>query len=113
MDACIFCRIVAGEIPAQVVAQSTHALAFRDLSPQAPTHVLVIPKQHVAGWAHLGPEHAEAVGEMALLVKQVAEAEGLGEGYRVVCNQGPAAGQTVFHLHWHLLGGRSLSWPPG
>lgn len=113
MDACLFCRIVAGEIPAQVVAQSAHALAFRDLHPQAPTHVLVVPKHHVSGWADLKAEDAAAVGDMALLVKQVAEAEGLDKGYRVVCNQGSDGGQTVHHMHWHLLGGRALHWPPG
>lgn len=113
MDGCIFCRIVAGEIPAQVVAESPLALAFRDLSPQAPTHLLVIPKAHVGGWAELGPEHGAAVADMALLVRQAAEQEGLAEGFRVVCNQGPHGGQSVFHMHWHLLGGRPLAWPPG
>ena len=108
---CLFCKIVGGEVPAEVVATSAHAIAFRDLHPQAPTHVLVIPRRHGANAA----ETAAQAGTDALvaLAAQVAEEEGLDHGYRLVFNTGPDSGQAVFHTHLHLLGGRTLSWPPG
>ena len=115
MTDCIFCRIAAGEIPATLVAQSEHAVAFRDLNPQAPTHALVIPREHIAS----ATETDSDAGELALartmrLAVQVAKQLGLVEGgYRLVCNSGPNAGQSVFHLHVHVLGGRKMSWPPG
>jgi histidine triad (HIT) family protein len=108
---CLFCKIVAGEVPAEVVKTSAHAIAFRDLHPQAPTHVLVIPREHTANAA----ETAAVGGVDALvgLAAEVAEEEGLEHGYRLVFNTGPDSGQAVFHTHLHLLGGRTLSWPPG
>ncbi|GAA1800173.1 HIT domain-containing protein [Nostocoides veronense] len=109
---CLFCKFVAREIEPQVVAESETAFAFRDINPQAPTHVLVIPKRHVANAAELAQHPADAAGVLALAA-QVAQAEGLNTGYRLVTNTGADAGQTVFHCHVHLLGGRGLGWPPG
>jgi histidine triad (HIT) family protein len=114
MADCLFCRIAAGEIPANVVARTEHAVAFRDINPQAPTHVLLIPSEHVAASAmELGPAHAKILGELFELGSRVARSEGLTEGWRLVTNVGPDAGQTVPHLHFHLLGGRAMTWPPG
>ena len=112
---CIFCRIAAGEIPADVVARSEGALAFRDLNPKAPTHVLVIPQHHVPSAAFLtDAERAPVLGELMRLAVDVAAQLGLAEqGYRLVVNCGPDGGQTVDHLHVHLLGGRQMRWPPG
>jgi histidine triad (HIT) family protein len=112
---CIFCRIATGEIPAQIVARSDHAVAFRDLSPQAPTHVLVIPTRHLASAAEAtGPEGAAILGEVMALGVRVAAELGLADGgYRFVMNTGREGGQTVHHLHLHLLGGRQMHWPPG
>ena len=112
MTDCIFCRIVAGEIPAKVVAQDELALAFEDLNPQAPTHVLVIPKHHVRDIKDEWP--AGLLEAVFALANRVAEERGVtASGYRAVFNYGPDAGQTVFHAHLHLLGGRPLGWPPG
>ena len=113
MDAsCLFCRIVRGEIPAKVVADTDDCVAFRDVNPQAPLHVLVIPKRHVASLAVA--EDAALVGRLSLLAAEIARREGYEErGYRTVVNTNADAGQTVFHLHLHLLAGRPLSWPPG
>jgi histidine triad (HIT) family protein len=111
---CLFCRIAAGEIPAERVDESASVLAFRDISPQAPSHVLLIPKQHVAdSAADLASSHAALLGEVFELAARVAKKEGLDEGWRLVTNVGAQAGQSVFHLHFHLLGGRPLHWPPG
>lgn len=109
---CIFCRIASGEIPSARVMESEHCLAFRDLSPQAPTHVLVIPRRHVGSLNELDdPALASALFAMA---RDVARAEGIAEsGYRVVANTNGDGGQTVFHLHLHVLGGRAMRWPPG
>lgn len=109
---CIFCRIVAGGIPADVVAESEWSLALRDLGPQAPTHVLVIPRRHVPDVASLGAASAAELADAVALADRVADQEGLA-GYRMVANTGAAAQQTVFHAHLHVLGGRDLSWPPG
>lgn len=109
---CLFCRIVAGETSADVVAESEHALAFRDISPQAPTHVLVIPRRHAANAAALAEASAVEMADAWHLVERVAEQEGL-DGYRTVTNTGRAAQQSVFHMHLHVIGGRPLSWPPG
>lgn len=111
-DSCLFCRIVAGEIPAQIVAQNDACIAFRDLAPQAPLHVLVVPRTHVSS---LGTAtDPTLVGQVALLAAEVARAAGYGEsGFRTVINDGPDAGQTVRHLHMHVLAGRPLAWPPG
>lgn len=114
MSACIFCRIAAGELPTSKVDETDQVLAFRDMSPQAPTHVLLIPKQHLADSAEaLGPEHGAMLGELFTLASRIARAEGLEGGWRLVTNVGPGAGQSVFHLHFHLLGGRTMTWPPG
>lgn len=111
-DDCLFCRIVRGEIPATLVAETDDCIAFRDIDPKAPTHVLVIPRAHVASLVDAADP--ALVGKVVLLAAEIAEREGLGErGFRTVINTGPDAGQTVFHLHLHLLGGRPLDWPPG
>lgn len=109
---CLFCRIVNKELPATVVFEDDRALAFRDLSPQAPTHILVIPKSHVATIDDVGPEHEADVGHLFTVAARIAKQEGLTGGYRTVVNCGAAAGQTVFHLHLHLVGGRPMGWPP-
>lgn len=112
MTTCLFCRIVAGEIPANRVTETEKFLAFRDINPQAPTHVLAIPKQHVPSLNEA--EDAALLGELLLFARDVARGEGLaGDGYRVVLNTNAGAGQTVFHIHAHVLGGRVMRWPPG
>ena len=109
---CLFCRIARGEIPATLVAQTDDCVAFRDIDPKAPTHVLVIPRAHVASLSEA--TDPAMVGKLALLAAEIAKREGLADrGYRTVINTGPDAGQTVFHIHLHLLGGRQLHWPPG
>ena len=107
---CVFCRIVRGEFGTEFIAENEHGVAFRDLQPQAPTHVLVVPRRHVAALRDLDHADAELAGELLLLTKAVAQQEGLteGGGFRVIVNDGPDAGQTVFHLHLHVLGGRPL-----
>ncbi|TMQ73316.1 MAG: histidine triad nucleotide-binding protein [Candidatus Eisenbacteria bacterium] len=111
---CIFCRIASGEIPAAKVDETERVLAFRDVNPQAPVHVLLIPKQHVVESAEqLGDAHTALLAEMFALASRVARREGLTGGWRLVTNVGPDAGQSVLHLHVHLLGGRRLGWPPG
>ena len=111
-DNCLFCRIIRKEIPATIVWEDAHALAFRDIDPKAPTHVLVIPKSHVASLNEA--TDPTMLGRLMLAAREIAAEEGISEsGYRVVVNTGAGAGQTVFHLHLHLLGGRKLSWPPG
>ena len=114
MADCLFCAIVAGEIPATVVSETDLVLAFRDINPQAPTHVLVIPKDHYPHVAALAAADTGLLAEVISQAHQVAAAEGVSEtGYRVVVNTGEQAGQTVAHVHAHLLGGRPLTWPPG
>lgn len=109
---CLFCRIVRREIPATIVAEDEHCLAFRDIAPKAPTHVLVVPKAHVATLDDA--EDATLIGHVMLMAAEVARQAGIAtEGYRTVVNTNAGAGQTVFHLHAHVLGGRHLSWPPG
>ena len=111
---CLFCRIVSGEIPADIVHRDDQLVAFRDINPQAPTHILIIPCEHVATSNDLVPSQGKVMGEMHLLAGALARAEGIAEsGWRVVVNCGPQAGQSVFHVHMHLLGGRPLGWPPG
>ena len=111
---CLFCRILAGEIPATEVASSATAYAFRDLNPTAPTHVLVIPRQHIAGADELDMTHGDLLAGVFDLARRVAVEEGVAEGgYRLVFNVGADAGQTVPHLHLHVIGGRRLGWPPG
>lgn len=114
MTDCIFCKIVNGDIPATKVYEDEDVLAFRDLNPQAPVHVLVIPRKHIATTNDLQPDDAALVGKMYLAAQQIARDEGISEsGYRTVINCNAEAGQTVFHIHLHLLGGRPMGWPPG
>ena len=111
---CLFCNIVEKKIPGDVVYEDEHALAFKDLRPVAPTHVLVVPKKHIAAIHDLTPEDATAIGHVIVAAKKVADQLGLtAAGYRLVVNDGNAAGQTVHHIPVHVLGGRTLSWPPG
>lgn len=111
---CPFCKIIAREIPAQIVYENDHVLAFKDIHPAAPTHALVIPKRHIVGIRDAKPEDAALLGELMLAGRHVAEELGVGEsGYRLVVNQGADAGQSVSHMHLHILGGRPLAWPPG
>ena len=113
MKDCLFCRIVAGEIPARKVYEDEHTFAFEDIDPKAPTHILIVPKKHIRGLKEVSSEDAEIVGRCHLTAAQVARERGIENGYRTVLNVGPGAGQSVFHLHVHLLGGRDLKWPPG
>ncbi len=114
MSACIFCRIVAREIPADIVHENDHVLAFRDLRPVAPSHVLVIPKRHIDSVREAETDDVELLGHVMIGTRDVAQKLGVAvSGYRVVVNNGDDAGQTVFHLHAHVLAGRSLVWPPG
>ena len=111
-DSCLFCRVVRGEIPATLVAETAECVAFRDINPQAPLHVLVIPREHVASLDEA--TDAAQLGRLSLLAAEIARREGYAEkGYRTVVNTGPQAGQTVHHVHLHLLAGRDLRWPPG
>lgn len=114
MTDCIFCKIAAGEIPAEKVYEDDLVVGFRDLSPQAPTHVLIIPRKHIATLNDLQPEDEPLIGHMFSAAKKVAADAGLAEGgYRTVMNCNEDGGQTVFHIHLHVLGGRQMSWPPG
>ncbi len=111
---CIFCKIIDGQIPADLIYQDDSIVAFRDINPHAPTHVLIIPKKHIEKISDLNEEDAELVGKMVLVAKKIAEDEGITEsGFRLVFNNNKDAGQEVFHIHLHLLGGRKFSWPPG
>ena len=111
---CLFCKIVAGEIPSTRVTEDDLVLAIRDIAPRAPTHVLVLPKAHIASAADLTDDHATLVGRIFATTAEIARTEGIAEGgYRVVTNIGPWGGQTVDHLHFHLMGGRPFTWPPG
>jgi len=110
---CLFCRIVAGEIPATIVHETPNTTAFRDVDPQAPTHVLVVPRRHVPTVAALTDVAPEELAEVVRAVDEVARMEGLEGGYRTVFNTGPDAQQSVFHAHVHVLGGRAMTWPPG
>ena len=109
---CVFCRISRGELDADVTYEDDRVVAFRDANPQAPTHLLVIPREHVPMVDDLEDEHAELVGRLFLTARDQADREDL-DGYRLVMNNGPRAGQSVFHIHLHVLGGRSMGWPPG
>jgi len=114
MTDCLFCKMVEGEIEPDTVYEDEYILAFRDINPQAPTHVLIIPKQHIATLNDLEEQHTELLGKMYLAAKKIARQEGLAEdGYRAVINCGKNGGQMVFHIHLHLLGGRAMQWPPG
>ena len=110
---CLFCRIVSGEIPSDRVHEDEDVIAFRDIAPRAPTHMLVIPRRHIPDAHALTESDGDLLAKLFTVVRQVADAAGLENGYRVVTNVGPESGQTVFHLHLHLLGGRPMAWPPG
>ncbi len=114
MSDCLFCKIVAGQIPATVVHASDRVMAFKDITPQAPTHLLIVPRRHVASLNELTPDDDGLVGEMVRTAAALAHEHGHADrGYRTVFNCNADAGQTVFHIHLHLLGGRKLTWPPG
>ncbi len=113
-DDCLFCKMVSGEIKPDLLYEDDHVLAFNDINPQAPTHFLVIPRQHVATLNDLEDSHAEMVGRLYLAAQKIAKEKGISEaGYRTVMNCNKGAGQTVWHVHLHVLGGRNLGWPPG
>ncbi|MDQ6688724.1 MAG: histidine triad nucleotide-binding protein [Actinomycetota bacterium] len=113
MSDCVFCKIVAGEIPAEVVDETETTFAFRDASPAAPTHVLVVPRTHYRNAAELAVSEPDTLAQLVRIAHEIAEAEGIADGYRLVFNTGARAQQSVFHAHVHVLGGRELSWPPG
>jgi len=114
MASCLFCNIVARTTAAQIVFENDHVVAFKDIRPVAPVHALVIPKRHIVGVHDATPDDAQALGQLMLASRDVAEKLGLAEGgYRLVINQGADAGQSVLHLHCHVLGGRPMAWPPG
>ncbi len=110
---CLFCKIAAKQISAKLVHEDADLFAFEDINPQAPTHILICPKKHVASLAEATPEDQEVLGKLSLVAAKLARERNLGGGYRTVINTGSGAGQTVFHLHMHLLGGRTFAWPPG
>ena len=110
---CLFCRIAERKLPAEIVEETPDIIAFKDVRPQAPSHILLIPRRHIAALNETHDEHIALLGRIIRVAAQLAERLGLNEGYRLVVNNGPQAGQTVFHLHFHLLGGRVLGWPPG
>jgi len=113
MKDCLFCRIIAGEIPSKKVHEDEHIFAFEDIDPKAPTHILVIPKRHIAGLKEATAADMEIIGRCHLTAADIARKRQIEDGYRTVLNVGPGSGQSVFHLHVHLLGGRTLKWPPG
>ena len=111
---CLFCKIIAGQIPADIVFENDTVLAFRDINPVAPTHILVIPKKHIATINDAGPEDKMLLGEMMLVARDIADREGVDEdGFRLTLNTNRHGGQSVYHIHLHLLAGRQMSWPPG
>lgn len=111
---CLFCHIASGEIPANIVHSDESVVAFRDINPQAPTHILIIPREHIESVRAVDASHKPLLGHMIDVANRLAEADGIAEsGFRLVCNSGPNAGQSVPHLHLHLLGGREMAWPPG
>jgi histidine triad (HIT) family protein len=113
MNDCLFCRIISGEIPSKKVYEDEHTYAFEDINPQAPTHILVVPKKHIRGLKEARAEDSELIGRCQLVAASIARQRNIEDGYRTVLNVGPRAGQSVFHLHVHLIGGRGLQWPPG
>ena len=113
MTDCLFCKIIAGEIPSKKVFEDEHTYAFEDISPKAPTHVLVVPKRHLRGLKEAGSADAEIIGRCHLVAAQIARDRQIEDSYRTVLNVGPGSGQSVFHLHVHLIGGRHMGWPPG
>lgn len=113
MSDCLFCNMIAGKTPCKKVYEDEQVLVIEDIHPQAPTHVLIIPKKHIRGLKDAQPEDAEIIGRMHLVAAQIARERGIEDGYRTVYNVGPRSGQSVFHLHLHLMGGRHMKWPPG
>lgn len=114
MDKCLFCSIIKREIPADIVYEDEYVLAFNDIAPQAPVHVLIIPKEHITSIQHINEENIALIGHIVHAAQHIATDKGLdSDGYRIVSNHGSRAGQSVFHLHFHLLGGRDMQWPPG
>jgi histidine triad (HIT) family protein len=113
MSDCLFCKIIEGKIPSKKVYEDDHVFAFEDINPGAPTHVLIIPKRHLEGLNKAKAEDAELIGYMHLVAAQIGRDRGIEDGYRTVLNVGPRSGQSVFHIHLHILGGRDLKWPPG
>ena len=112
-DDCLFCKIVKGQIPSDTVYEDDHVVAFRDISPQAPAHVLVIPRRHIGSLDEASSADRDLLGRLVLAAKSVAADQGIAGAYRLVSNCGAAAGQSVLHLHFHVLGGRDMVWPPG
>ncbi len=112
-QACIFCKIIAGDIPATLLYEDEDILAFNDVNPVAPTHILVIPRKHIVGPAALTEADQDLIGKLVIKGTELAAKAGLDNGFRLVMNNGESAGQSVFHLHLHVLGGRSMTWPPG
>lgn len=110
---CLFCKIVTRQIPAKIVHEDSDSLAFRDINPQAPTHIIIIPKEHSEKISDLNEDNYTTVSKLVLIANRLAKSEQLKEGFRLVFNCGPNGGQTVYHLHMHLLGGRRMTWPPG
>jgi histidine triad (HIT) family protein len=113
MEDCLFCKIAAGQIPSTIVYQDDDVVAFRDVNPQAPQHILLIPRRHIPSMTDLTPEDGPLLAKIYTTANNIAQEQGLTRGFRFVTNVGPDAGQSVFHLHFHLLGGRPLTWPPG
>jgi len=113
MEDCLFCKIVKKEIPSGIVFENDKLLAFEDINPQAPTHILIIPKEHFASLKEIPEEKKDILAELLTLARQIAGEKGLSKGYRIVLNTGKESGQAVFHIHFHLLGGRQMTWPPG
>ena len=113
MSDCLFCNMIAGKTPSRKVFEDEQVLAIEDIRPQAPTHVLVIPKKHIRGLKEAKPEDKEIIGHSHLVAAQIARERGIEDGYRTVYNVGARSGQSVFHLHLHLMGGRDMKWPPG
>jgi histidine triad (HIT) family protein len=113
MTDCLFCKIAAGEIPAEIVFEDNDLLAFRDIAPIAPQHILIIPKKHLDGPSSITPEDEALIGKMMRVAGEVAADNGIGSAYRLVLSNGAEAGQLIFHIHMHIIGGRPLHWPPG
>ncbi len=113
MEDCLFCKIIAGTIPSRKVYEDDKVYAFEDIDPKAPTHILIIPKKHIVGLKEASAEDVEIIGYSHLVAAKIGRERGIEDGYRTVYNVGPKSGQSVFHLHLHLIGGRDLRWPPG
>ena len=110
---CIFCKIIDGQIPSDKVYDDEHVIAFRDINPQAPTHVVIVPRKHIPYIADMADSDEPLIGHIIYVATRIARQEGLDQGFRIVVNNDEQAGQTVFHIHFHLLGGRAMQWPPG